>query len=637
MELRRIWTRQPPWFASYGVALAGVALAVLVTRVLHSAPIFMPAVLLSAWYGGAGAGLAAVVLAALANRYFLMVPQSSLRIASSDDAAYLLIFSLSALFVVLVTARERRAGVALREAHDDLTARARELERRNEQLQTEIAERQRAEAEARNHASLLDLTHDTVFVRDRDDVITYWNRAAEALYGWANAEAIGKVAHTLLHTIFPVPLDEIIATMLATNYWEGELVHTRRDGTRVTVASRWSAQRDDAGRFTGVLETNNNITAAKEAERSLHRSEAYLHEAQKLGHVGSWAATAAGESYISPETLRMFGYDPNVKHPTRDMILARCHPDDLAEVVETSARSRAERREYELDFRIVLPDGSLKYVHSVAHPLVDDRGELVEYVGAILDMTERKQASDALQEALAQLAHVTRVTMLGEITASIAHEVNQPLAAVLMNGNACVRWLSIDPPNIAEARAAAQRIASDGNRAAQVVARVRALVKRTPSVTTELDVNDVIAETLTFTRVEAARRGVAIRMDLSEGLPTLAGDRVQLQQVLVNLILNAIDAMSGVQERARTLTIRSRREGAETVVFEVEDAGTGLEAGESDRIFDAFYSTKPAGLGIGLAVSRSIVELHGGRIAVSPNDGPGVTMRVSLPAVPACS
>jgi C4-dicarboxylate-specific signal transduction histidine kinase len=221
--------------------------------------------------------------------------------------------------------------------------------------------------------------------------------------------------------------------------------------------------------------------------------------------------------------------------------------------------------------------------------------------------------------------------MLGEITASIAHEVNQPLAAVVMNGNACLRWLATDPPNLVEARESAQRIVSDGNRAGQVIARVRALVKGEPSEKKALDVNDVIADTIGFTRTEVTRQGVSTRLELREGLPMVVGDRVQLQQVFVNLILNGLDAMADVTERPRVLTILSRS-GAESVFVEITDSGTGLAPGQSDRIFDAFFSTKPGGLGIGLSVTRSIVEQHGGRISAISNDGPGLTMQLSLPA-----
>jgi C4-dicarboxylate-specific signal transduction histidine kinase len=250
------------------------------------------------------------------------------------------------------------------------------------------------------------------------------------------------------------------------------------------------------------------------------------------------------------------------------------------------------------------------------------------------DLTDLMQAWDALREAQAELARVTRVTMLGEITASIAHEVNQPLAAVVMNGNACRRWLATDPPNLDEARAAAQRMVKDGERAGQVLARIRALVKRGTTERNALDVNDVIREALGFTRAELERQRVAIRTELNDDLPAVVGDRVQLQQVLVNLILNARDAMADLTGRPPELTVGSRRETSGGVLVEVRDCGRGIDQEQAGRIFEAFFSTKPAGLGMGLSVSRSIVEMHGGKIWAAPNDGPGATMRFTLPAAP---
>jgi signal transduction histidine kinase len=222
--------------------------------------------------------------------------------------------------------------------------------------------------------------------------------------------------------------------------------------------------------------------------------------------------------------------------------------------------------------------------------------------------------------------------MLGEITASIAHEVNQPLAAVVMSANACRRWLAAEPPNLDEAREAVQRIVNDGNRASEVIRRVRSLLQRQVPERAELDINDIIRNTLALTRSELARHRVSVRTELREDLPSILGDRVGLEQVLVNLILNAIDAMAGVAESSRALTIRSRADGTDGVVVEVEDSGKGLDPEHANRIFEAFFSTKPGGLGMGLSISRSIVEAHGGRLWATPNDGRGVTMHFTLPA-----
>jgi len=242
------------------------------------------------------------------------------------------------------------------------------------------------------------------------------------------------------------------------------------------------------------------------------------------------------------------------------------------------------------------------------------------------------EAAETLGAARAELTRVTRVTMLGEVTASIAHEINQPLAAVVMNGNACRRWLALDPPDLDEARAAAQRIVSDATRAGEVIARVRALARREAPQRATLDANDVIREALAFTRGEIERHGATAAEELTEGLPPISGDRVQLQQVLVNLILNALDAMDGVTGRPRVLTIRSERADSGDVAIAVKDSGKGIDPSHLARIFEPFYSTKASGLGMGLAISRSIVEQHGGKIRAASNDGAGVTMRLTLPA-----
>jgi C4-dicarboxylate-specific signal transduction histidine kinase len=272
---------------------------------------------------------------------------------------------------------------------------------------------------------------------------------------------------------------------------------------------------------------------------------------------------------------------------------------------------------------------ALRRAHSELSARVADLAEANARLQA--EVIERKQTSEALREAQVELARVTRVTMLGEITASIAHEVNQPLAAVVMSGNACRRWLAADPPNLEEAQAAVQRVIADGNRASDVVRRIRSLLQRQVAERVEMQINEVIGETVDFTRSELARHHVSLRTELGGELPPVVGDRVGLQQVLVNLILNGADAMSGVAEASRVLTLRSRADGREGVVVEVQDRGKGLDPEHASRIFEAFFSTKPGGLGMGLAISRSIVEAHGGRLRAIPNDGAGTTLHFTLP------
>lgn len=244
---------------------------------------------------------------------------------------------------------------------------------------------------------------------------------------------------------------------------------------------------------------------------------------------------------------------------------------------------------------------------------------------------ERRRAEEALKKTEAELDRVARVTTMGELTASIAHEVNQPLAAVVTNGNACVRWLAADPPNFDEAREAVHRIVRDGNRASDVIARIRALVRKGEPVARRLDANDTIREIVALTQSEVARRGASIQTDLAANLPAVMGDRVQLQQVLLNLVINAVDAMSALTDRPRIVRIRTNTPEPKSVLVAVEDCGVGLDPEQAARLFEAFYTTKPEGLGMGLSISRSIVEAHGGKLWATPNEGRGATFQFTLP------
>ena len=373
---------------------------------------------------------------------------------------------------------------------------------------TDIEDRKRAEEALREQANLLNLTHDTIFVRNMNDAITYWNRGAEELYGWSRGQALGKISHELMQTVFPAPFEQIQAELLSTGRWEGELVHAKADGIQVVVASRWSLQRDEKGRPIAILETNN-------------------------------------------------------------------------------------------------------------------------------DMTRQKRAEEALRQAQADLAHVSRVTTMGELSASIAHEVGQPLTGVINNANACLGLLPDGTPNLEEVREALTEIIDDADRASAIILRVRQLSKRAPIEKSLLDLKDVVKDVLALARYESGTRRITIRTELPNGSPSVLGDRVQLQQVLLNLVMNGMDAMNSVEEQKRILVVFGKHEtmnGMPAVLLGVRDSGVGLKTEEMDRLFEAFYTTKPQGMGMGLAISRSIVEAHGGRLWAEPNQGPGATFLLSLPA-----
>jgi two-component system, LuxR family, sensor kinase FixL len=371
-------------------------------------------------------------------------------------------------------------------------------------VMVDITKRKRADEALRVQASLLDLSHDTVFVRDMNDVITYWNRGAEELYGWKKEEAIGQVSHHFTQTLFPASLEKINEELLRTGRWEGELTHTKRDGTQVVVASRWSLQRDEQERPGAILETNN-------------------------------------------------------------------------------------------------------------------------------DITERKRAEEALSKTQTELAYITRVMTMGELAASIAHEINQPLAAVVTNGSACMRWLTRSQPDLKEATDAVQRIIRDGKRASDIIARIRGLLKRTAANRVPLDINEVIQETMALAENEVRRRRVSLRADLAADLPLVLGDRVQLQQVILNLTMNGIEAMSSVGDGSRELLIRTQRDDSDQVLISVTDSGVGLDPKNAEHLFEAFFTTKTEGMGMGLSISRSIIEAHGGRLWATLNAGPGATFQFTVP------
>ena len=378
-------------------------------------------------------------------------------------------------------------------------------------LMVDVTRRKYDETMLREQADLLNVTHDAIFVRTMDDAITFWNRGAEALYGWTAEEAAGKIPFELLATVFPAPLEEIRSDVIRFGRWEGELTHTRKNGARVVVASRWTLRRDERGVPLSILENNN-------------------------------------------------------------------------------------------------------------------------------DITERKATEETLQKMQAALTHATRVNTLGEVTASFAHELNQPLAAIVNNADACLGLLPDARPELGEIREALTDIAADARRASAIIERVRALARRSVAEKTQLRLAEVVAEVAALTATDAVVRRVTIHTDVPADLPGVLGDRVQLQQVLLNLIVNAIDAMGAVHESERRLVIRGRTDtdGAQPAVrVSVEDRGVGLRAEDASRLFEAFYTTKPQGMGLGLAISRSIIEAHGGRLLAEPNQGPGATFSICLPTAQA--
>jgi len=414
--------------------------------------------------------------------------------------------------------------------------------------------------------------------------------------------------------------------------FEDETRFRRSDGEYRWFLVRAVPLRDEHGNILKWYGKLTDIEDRKRAEEALRRSEAYLAEAQRLTHTGSWAYKPGGEAlYWSEENFRIWGFDPQGRPPGLETVHQRMHPEDRDREVEYAKKATRAGRDFVQEFRIVLPDGTVRHIRSVGHLVLSASGELVEVLGTHVDVTERKRAEEALRQAQAALAHVTRLTTMGEMTASIAHEINQPLSGIVSNGSACLRWLAGNPPNLEEARDAARRIVRDGKRAGEVIARIRALAKKGGTPTGKLDINQTIREILALVGDEVKGKGAIVRTQFADDLSPVLGDRVQLQQVVLNLIMNGIEAMSSVEGRPRELVITTRNVEAGQVRVTIQDSGTGLEPQNLEKIFDAFYTTKPAGLGLGLSISRSIVQKHGGRLWATANDGPGTTFQFTVP------
>jgi signal transduction histidine kinase len=404
---------------------------------------------------------------------------------------------------------------------------------------------------------------------------------------------------------------------------------------RSATESLRRARDDLKGTVQDLQATNEALQAEsrerQRAEESLRRSEGYLAEAQRLTHTGSWVWQVPGREavYLSDEWYRIYGFDAKDGIPTLEQRLERIHPEDRAKWQEAVDRAVVNKSDYDVEFRTLFPGSTVKYVHSVGHPVFDASAELVQFVGSSTDITERKRAEESLRQAQADLARVNRVTTLGELTASLAHEVNQPIAAAVTNANTCLRWLTREHPDVGEAREAAMRIVKDGTRAAEIIKRIRLLFKKGAPQRELVDVNEVIREMIVLLRGEAMRYSILVRTELEADAPRVMADRVQLQQVLMNLMINSIDAMKEV-DGARELAVKSRRTEKEEVLVSVSDTGVGLPPQQADQIFNAFFTTKPHGTGMGLRISRSIVESHGGRLWAVDNSPRGASFHFSL-------
>jgi PAS domain S-box-containing protein len=374
-----------------------------------------------------------------------------------------------------------------------------------------------------------------------------------------------------------------------------------------------------------------DLRTCERKEQQLRRYLDYLTLGQQITRTGSWAWNcSSGELFWSREHFRIFGLNPTRTNVSYQLFFRMVHPEERARVEQEFREAVRAVRDFESEYRITRSDGGVTHIYSRAYPVFGKLGELTEYVGTVADITERRHGEESRDAMQAELARASRAITLGQLMASIAHEVNQPLAALVANSNAALRWLAWEEPQIDKARQALARIVRDGNRASEIIARIRALVSKTEAHRNPLSLNSVVHEVIVLLKTELRRNNITVRTDLAVRLPSIRGDRVQMQQVLLNLIVNAIEAMAAVTTRPRLLAIATGADAA-GVALSVADCGIGLDERALERIFEPFYSNKPQGMGIGLAISRSIVEAHGGRLWGVRNTEVGATFQFRLP------
>jgi PAS domain S-box-containing protein len=554
------------------------------------------------------------VAAAVCLTYFFAPPLLTLRVEDPRDIVALAAFLTTSIVITGLIAKMRKMAEEARSFIAD-RRRANEALRNSEEQWREVFE------------------HNPVmyFMVEAGGTVLSVNAFGAAQLGYSVGELVGQ---SVLNVFFEEDREFVRKNVAVCTERPGrshgwEVRKIRKDGTVLWVRENAKAVRRPGNQLI-VLVACEDITERKRAEDALRQSEMYLAEAQRISRTGSFAwRVASGELLWSDEIFRIFDYDREVK-PTLELVLQRTHPEDRPAVQRLLDRVSDEGKDWELDRRLLMPDGSVKYVHAVAH-VVNDAPDNLEFVGAVMDVTATKRAEEQLNLARAELAHVTRVTTMGELTATIAHEVSQPLTGLVSSGNACLRWLAADPPNLEAARRAVERIVNDGSRAGEVISRIRAMVRKSPPRRDQLNINDTIMEVIALIRSELQQNGISLRAELSNDLPLVLGDRIQLQQVILNLIVNAIEAMSGVGRLQRELLVASVQDGSNDVLVTVRDSGTGLDRTTLDHLFEAFYTTKAHGMGMGLAISRTIIEAHGGQLWATPNVPQGAVFRFRLP------
>jgi len=504
-------------------------------------------------------------------------------------------------------------------------------------IHEDITEHKLALEKLQANQDLLDLAQKSAGAMAFDwyiqEKINTWSPEQEALFGLAPGSFDGtyKGWKKMMYAPDWPTVVEAIQHAHQTGTVEAEYRVVWPDGSLHWLSTNGRMFFDGEGNPLRMVGFTSDVTRRKQAEEALRRSQAFLTEGQQLARMGNFSWQVATKNITWSEQLyRIFEFESSVPM-TLELIATRVHPDDMPMIYDMAERAERGERDFEYEHRLLMPDRSIKHLHVVAHRTYDQDGRL-EYIGAVQDVTERRLSEEALSKVRSELAHVTRVTSLGTLTASIAHEVNQPLSGIITNASTCLRMLAADPPNVEGARETARRTIRDGNRASEVISRLRALFGKKEPTNEPVDLNEAAREVIALSLSELHRKQVVSQSDFDEDLPTVMGDRVQLQQVILNLLLNASDAMNDIADRPRLVVIKTEPYEGNHVRLTVKDAGVGLEPENVGKLFDAFYTTKNSGMGIGLSVSRSIIESHHGRLWAMPNeDEPGATFSFSIP------
>ena len=476
---------------------------------------------------------------------------------------------------------------------------------------------------------------DAVVGMDADGIITSWNKQAEEIFGWPRSEAVGRrMSETIIPMQYRSSHERGLLHFLRTG--QGpilnqriEITAIRRDGSEFPVELTVTPLKSgDTWSFSSFVR---DISDRKRSEEQLRTSEMNLRRMSETIPEMLWSATADGAiDYCNARVLDYTGLSYGEIQGTGWM--KTIHPDDADDIARAWTDSVESGNPFQFEFRCLrVSDGMYRWCVSSALPLRASDGGILKWYGTVVDFHDRRQAQEDLRSTQAELAHVNRVMTMGELTASIAHEVNQPLAAIIASGDSCTAWLASEPPNLDKARTAASRMIRAATQASEIVQRVRALFTKIPSVATSVDMNELIEETISFVHHEAQRKNVSLRADLGAGLPTVDGDRVQLEQVILNLMMNGIESMASLDRQPKQILIRSALPNPGELLVSVADTGPGIDAVHANRLFAPFFTTKPQGIGMGLPICRSIIEAHGGRLWAENNDSGGAVFHFMLP------